>query len=65
MNRILGLESVKQNLLFELFLDTHDILVRRAKLDGSYYDAVLSIKGPSVYFKVTHLFLPTRIYHVT
>ena len=62
LNRILGLESVKQNLLFECFLNTHDTLVRRAKRDGTYYDAVVNIRGPSVYFKVTLLILSTHMH---
>ena len=45
LNRILGLESVKQNLLYQCFHDTHEHVVRIAKRDGTYDSGVLNIKG--------------------
>ena len=47
LNRILGLESVKQNLLFQCFHETHEHVVRIAKRDGTYDSGVLNIKGTS------------------
>ena len=45
LNRILGLESVKQNLLYQCFHDTHEHVVRIAKRVGTYDSGVLNIKG--------------------
>ena len=45
LNRILGLESVKQNLLYQCFHETHEHVVRIAKRDGTYDSGVLNIKG--------------------
>jgi hypothetical protein len=48
LNRILGLESEKQNLLYSAFLATHDKVVRQAKRDNTYETGVMTIKGPAV-----------------
>lgn len=41
LNRILGLEVHKQNLLFQYFSDTFDYLIERDKKDGKYDMGIL------------------------
>ncbi|XP_028569146.2 protein strawberry notch homolog 2 isoform X1 [Podarcis muralis] len=43
LNRILGLEVHKQNLLFQYFSDTFDYLIERDKKDGKYDMGILDL----------------------
>ncbi|KAJ6655162.1 hypothetical protein lerEdw1_005640 [Lerista edwardsae] len=43
LNRILGLEVQKQNLLFQYFSDTFDYLIERDKKDGKYDMGILDL----------------------
>lgn len=43
LNRILGLEVEKQNLLFQYFSDTFDYLIERDKKDGKYDMGILDL----------------------
>jgi hypothetical protein len=45
LNRLLGLEPDKQNMIFKEFTNTYDDLILRAKKDGSYDEGVLEISG--------------------
>ena len=49
LNRILGLEVDKQNLLFNLFLNRLDGITRIAKRDGTYDTGVKELTGGRVY----------------
>lgn len=49
LNRILGLEVEKQNLLFNAFLDRLDTITRKAKQDGTYDTGVKELAGGHVY----------------
>jgi hypothetical protein len=49
LNRILGLEVEKQNLLFNLFLSRLDVITRAAKREGTYDTGVKELIGGRVY----------------
>lgn len=51
LNRILGLEVEKQNLLFNVFLNRLDVITRSAKRDGTYDTGVKELIGGRVYEK--------------
>ena len=51
-NRIMGLPSIQQNLIYKWYLDTYDAVVLDAKRTGKWDGPMLHIRGPTVSFKV-------------
>ncbi|CAN0139666.1 unnamed protein product, partial [Discosporangium mesarthrocarpum] len=45
LNRMLGLELGRQSYLFQVFSDTLDSLVMKARSEGQYDEGICEIKG--------------------
>lgn len=52
LNRLLGIESVKQNILFQLYSSILEKIIRAAKKDSSYDQGIMEIKNLTA--KITH-----------